>query len=237
MATSGTSNYSTTRDSLIKAALRACGAIAQGETPTADQYTEASEALNFIAKAFMADGMPLWAMKQYSVPLTSTSTYNIGDGQTINTPKPMRIVQAYLHNTSTDIDIPMRVITRDEYNRLGNKTTTGQPIQIFYEPLRTYGVLHTFPVPDSYSQTYTEIVIVYQRPFEDFDSSTDEPDFPQEWFEPLKWALADTLAPEYGLTLVDRQDIARRAQTTHQQALSFGTEEGSFYFQADMRQW
>jgi len=237
MATSGSTNYATNRDNLIKAALRAVGAIAQGESPTSDQTSEAAEALNFIIKNLQADGMPLWAIKQYSVTLTATNDFNIGEGQTVNTPKPLKVIQAILVNSSTNVRIPMRIITRDEYNRLGNITITGQPIQIWYEPLNTYGVLHVFPKPDSASISNTTILLVYQRPFEDFDGATDEPDFPSEWFEPLKWLLADSLAPEYGVDINERQDILRRAVQAKQQALSFGTEEGSFSFQADIRNW
>ncbi len=238
MATSGSTNYATDRNTLIKGALRICGAIAQGETPTSDQYTEAAEALNYLTKAYMAEGMPLWAIKQYTVTLTNAAaTYNIGEGQTVNTPKPMKIIQAFLHNTSTSLDIPLTIVTRDQYNLLGNKTQAGQPVQIFYEPLRTYGVLHVYPVPDTTVASDRNIVIVYQRPFEDFDTSTDEPDFPQEWFDALKFGLADRLAPEYGVPIEDRNDIKSRARQLKDEALSFGTEEGSMYFQVERRGW
>ena len=40
MATSGTTNFSVSRDDLIKGALRKIGVVPQGETPTADQITE-----------------------------------------------------------------------------------------------------------------------------------------------------------------------------------------------------
>ena len=127
MSTSASYNFSTTRDSLIQGALRIIGAIAQGETPSATQYSEAAEALNMVVKAFMADGMPLWAMTEYTLSLVSgTNTY------TISTPKLMKDVQAFNRNSNSNVDIPMRVITRDEYNRLGNKTTQGNPIQVYH---------------------------------------------------------------------------------------------------------
>lgn len=238
MATSGSTDYSVNGTTIINGALRIIGAIAQGETPTATQTSEALEALNMMVKAYQVDGMPLWAIKQYSVTLSaSTSTYNIGEGQTVNTPKPLKVIQAFLHNTSTSIDIPMRIITRQEYNVLGNKTSTGQPVQIFYEPLNTYGVLHVFPVPDSTVAAANTVTLIYQRPFEDMDSVSNTFDLPQEWYDALKHGLADRLAPEYGLSLQERQDIKARARELKLEALSFGTEEGSLYFQADQRQW
>jgi len=237
MATSGSSNFSISRDQLIAGSLRMAGAIAQGETPSATLVTEASEALNMLVKAMQADGMPLWAIKQYAVPLTATSSYTIGAGATVDTPKPLKVIQAFLNNTATNIDIPMRVITRDEYNRLGNKTSTGQPIQVFYEPLNTTGVLHVFPVPDTYSIANCHVVLVYQRPFADFDVAGDEPDFPQEYYHALKMMLADAIAPEHGLSIQERQDLSRRAQQARAEALSFGTEEGSMFMMADVRNY
>jgi len=129
MSTSGSTDFSVNRDDIIKRALRLIGALAQGETPTSDQTAEAAVALNSLVKAWQADGMPLWALKKYSVPLTAdTVSYRIGVGQTINTPKPLRIVQAYNHDTVSEVDIPMRIITKQEYNILGNKTSSGNPM-------------------------------------------------------------------------------------------------------------
>lgn len=237
MATSGSTDFTINLSQIIGGALRIAGAIAQGESPTSNQSVEAAEALNIFVKELQADGMPLWAIKQYSMPLTATSDYTIGVGSTVNTAKPLKVVQAFLHNTVTNIDIPMRVLTREEYNRLGNKTSTGQPIQLFYEPLLTTGVVHLFPVPDLYSISNCTVTLVYQRPFEDFDASTDTPDFPQEWYNAIKFGLADLLAPEYGLPLQERQDLSRRAKSLRDTALGFGTEEGSLYFMADRRAW
>lgn len=236
MTTSGVATFNVTRDQLITGALRMIGAIAQGETPTATQVTEAAEALNMMVKAYEADGMPLWGITEASITLTSnTNHYNIGTGKTINIPKPLKVIQAWNRDLNSSVDIPMRILTRQEYNILGNKTTTGNPIQIFYEPLLDYGVLHVFPTPDATSATNNKIYLVYQRPFEDFINSTDTPDFPQEWLEALKYGLAARLAPEYGVPLEQRQFLNREAGDLKVVALGFGTEEGSLYFQVERR--
>lgn len=237
MATSNSTNFATSRDSLISGALRIAGAIAQGETPSATLVSETAEALNMIVKAKQADGMPLWAMKKYSVTLTATGDYTIGVGATVNTPKPLKIIQAYLRFTSSSLDVPVRIITRQEYELLGNKSSTGYPVELFYEPLNTTGVMHLYPVPDATVASQCTLSIIYQRPFEDFDASTDEPDFPQEYYHALKLVLADVIAPEHGLSIQERQDLSRRAQQAWQEALGFGTEEGSMFFQADIRNY
>lgn len=235
---SGSTNFSITRDQLIEGALRLCGVLAQGESPSTDQVSEAAEALNMLVKAWEADGMPLWAIKTLGIPLTaSTASYRIGLTQTVDTPKPLKIIQAWNRDSTSDVDIPLRILTKQEYNQLGNKTTEGNPVQVYYDPQNTYGDLYVFPVPTATEATNNQIYIVYQRPFEDFDASTDEPDFPQEWYEALKYGLASRLAGEYQLSMQVRQFLKGEANEAKELALSFGTEEGSLYFQVDSRRW
>ena len=236
MATSGSTDFTTDRNTIIDRAYSIAGIVGEEETPTTEQYTRAAIALNMMLKAFQSYGMPLWAIKSYSVPLTlSTATYRIGDGQDIDTPKPLKIIQAYNHNTSTNVDIPIRIITRDEYNRLGNKTITGNPIQFYYDPQNSYGDLYVFPTADANAVSYNQIKIFYQRPFEDFDASTDEPDFPQEWYEAVTWGLAYRLAAEYQMPILHRQSLKKDADEFRALALSFGTEEGSLFVRPDYR--
>jgi len=231
MATSTSTNFATSRDELIKGALRIVGAIAQGETPTSTMTSEAAEALNMLAKAWMADGMPLWVTREYTQALTaSTASYT-------PTNKMMRVISAYNHNVDTNVDIPMRIVTRDEYNRLGNKTTSGNPIQLLHIPNRTDSTIKVFPVPTSVEAADNTIIIVYQKPYDDFDTSTDEPEFPQEWFDALKFGLAHRLAAEYGMDINDRRQLLQEAAILKNEALSFGTEEGSVFLQADKRTW
>lgn len=238
MATSGSTNFATNRDSLIAGALRICGAISQGETPSAILVSEAAEALNMLVKALQADGMPLWAIKEYGITLTdATASYRIGVSQTVNTPKPLKIIQAFLRNTSSNIDIPMTELTKYDYNTLGNKTTPGTPVQFMYDPQSSYGDLKVFPVPNATIAAAYTVRIVYQRPYEDFDTASDEPDFPQEWYDALKFLLADRLAPEHGLSIQERNDLRSRAKEMKLEALGFGTEEGSLYFMADRRDY
>ena len=232
MTTSNSYNFSINRDELVEGALRLCGVIAQGETPSATQVTEASRMLNLMVKAWEADGMPLWALTTYTIPLVANQT-----SYTLDSPKPLKPIQAWNRQTSSQVDIPMRMISREEYNILGNKSTTGNPIQLFFNPNLDRTEIKLFPTPDSISASQNVIYIVAQVPYQDFDSATDTPDFPQEWYEAIKYGLAVRLAGEYNIDIETRKTLVAEAAAIKQEALSFGTEENSLYFQRDWRSW
>jgi len=232
MATSGSSNFATTRDEIIKFALLNVNAIGIGETPSSDQYTNAAFILNGITKHWQNDGMPLWAIKQTSFALTATATYNVGAGATVNVNRPLKIYSAFTRLTSDSTDMPVEVITRQEYEQLSNKSTTGIPIRLFYDErgaANANGVITIWPVPDTTSISDRTMYINYQRPFDDFDATADEPDFPQSWYLALVWMLSWALAPQHGVPLEERKVWLQEAEKLHREALLFSTEEGSLY--------
>jgi len=238
MSTSGSTDYSTTRLDIINRALSLLGVVPQGGTPTTYDLSDANLALNGLVKSWMADGLQLWAITSYNIPLTNgVNKYRIGLNQTINISKPLKIQQAYNRNTTSFVDIPMRILTRQEYNMLGNKSVSGNPIQIYYDPQRVYGDLYVFPTPTTVEASNNIVVIHYQRPFEDFDADIDEPDFPQEWFDAICYGLACRLAPSYGIPLADRKQLWNEMTIIKQDAMNFGLEEGSMFFQHDFRNW
>lgn len=231
MTISSSYDFSVTRDDIIASALRIIGAIAPGETPTTAMYTSGSQALNMIVKAWQADGMPVWVMSQYTLTLVdATNSYSI-------TPKLLKVISAFNRNTSTNIDIPMRVVSQDEYNRLGNKSTAGNPIQIWAQPLLDTTTVKVYPTPTAVEAAANTILITYQKQFSDMDSSSDTLEFPQEWFDAIKFALANRLSFEYGMDIQDRKQLLEQAMILKQEALSFGTEEGSVFFGVDVRRW
>lgn len=236
-------NLTTDRNGIITRALRIIGAIGQGETPSSTAITEAAEALNDMVKEWAVDGMAVWALRTYG-PMTlvsGTNTYTVGVGATglaDTKGAPLKVYQAWLRDTANtpNTDTPMNLITREAYNLMGAKTTSGQPTLIWYNPPgelpaagENSGTVTLYPTPDSNSATYHKLYFTGIRAFSDFDSSTDVPDFPQYWFNAVKWGLADQLAYEYGVGLAERAMINKKAMWHKEQALSFGSEEGSFF--------
>jgi hypothetical protein len=74
----------------------------------------------------------------------------------------------------------------------------------------------------------TTVRFTGQRPFQDFDSSTDVPDFPQYFYNALAWGLADQLCYQYGVGLSERAMINKKMAYHLTQAMLANPEEGSF---------
>ena len=308
MTTSGTVVFSVDRDDIIEYALKHIGALGDGETPSATQYTEGAMLLNMLVKAKMSDGMPLWALKTgYILPTTGTSsialgptgghatlsyttttasaaassgattisvasatgfadTYNIGielsddtlqwttisgapSGTTITLAaaltgnvlagaqiyvyqtklqRPLRIVDAYLHNVLGNTEHRINIVSYADYFALGSHGDASIPNQLYYDPQLVNGVSYVYP--RFLSGDYC-IQIRFHRPFEDFNASTDTPDFPQEFYLPLMMSLASLLAPKNGVPLDERRTLKAEADSLWQEILGNGTEEGSIYLQ------
>src|SRR5689334_7321747 len=80
MATSGSADFSTTRDRIIKRALQIMGVLEAGEDPSAEDTQSCALALNTMVKEWMADGFKLWKIKQVIVFLSEdTEVYSLGD--------------------------------------------------------------------------------------------------------------------------------------------------------------
>lgn len=231
MSTSGTTTWKLNRNELITAALRKLAVLSGGSSPETYQITDGTQALNAMIKGFQTDGMPVWSIKSYTFPVSlSDPDYLIGPGQQFDTAMPLKVLQAWRNSPNNFSNVPMNIYTNYNYDLLPLTLSSGTPVNLYYQPMKEHGVINLWPKPNDTSITIT---IRYQAPFEDMTSATDDLDFPSYWTEAVIYGLAARLAPEYGIPLQDRQLLQKEAMEYHANALSFGTEEGSFYFQPD----
>lgn len=306
MATSGSVDFSVSRDNLIADALGMVGAVGPADTPSAGLVTHAARQLNIVAKGWMSHGCSLWARKTgYILPHSGTNAidlgpsgdnatlsytqttlsaaaasgastitvasatgisngYYIGIEQTDGTihwttvngapsgttvtltaaltaaadsgdyvyvyqtklVRPIRILDAFVHNQTSGNDTPISVVSKLDYDQLGNKTSEGLPNQIAYDPQLVDGTAYVYP---RFSDGRNLITITFQRPFEDFDAAGDTPDFPQEWYGALLYGLACILAPTYGLPVADRRELRGERDQWFEIAKGNEPEEGSMY--------
>jgi hypothetical protein len=323
MAVSGTTTFTVTRDQIIESALRSLAVLEEGAQPSATTIENSSFSLNLILKKWQSEGIKLWTVVEYTVPLVNSQTsYTIGPSATydLNADKPLRVIQAFLRNMTsptngvaeisllsggsgyvsqpsnavavsggtgtgatfnltfsggvatkaaleanggnysvgdvltvlggtyttpvtitvnslynTFIDLPMNLISQQEYNILGSKASQGTTNSVFYKAWRDYGEVSVFLTPNANTSEYYELHLTVQRPIMDITKPNENFDFPSEWFLALKWALVAELASDYEKTLNDKQYYEQKALSLKNELMDWDIEWTSTYFQPDVR--
>jgi hypothetical protein len=311
MATSGSVNFSMTRDDIIRGALKKLGAFDASDSIPADEVEDAAFALNAITKELMAEGeIGLWvrqiitlfiqkgqesytigsgatdhATTSYnettlsaaasdgatSITVTSatgfTVGYNIGvivddgsvhwttissvSGTTIGLTAALDDDAAsgnnvYVYQTrasffqrpiecdtlnDSGIDTPCDIVAYKDYDEIPQKDYEGMPTMVSWQPNLGVGTLFVWPTGGS--DGVNKITLTVDRTIEDFDVTSDNPDFPIQWGNVLIWLLAADLAPDYGLSIQDRQFLRAEAERKKEKALQYGQDTGPVSFGID----
>ncbi len=224
MTTSANTTYESNRDNIIKAALRKCGALAEGETPSTESITNCNQALNNIVTRFSTLGMPLWKRIELPVNLVlNQKDYNINN--------VLKVMQVILKDTGGS-QYELINKSRYDYNKLPYNTT-GNPVHYTFTPSLENGTLTIWPAPDAGAVASKSLVVEYQKEFDGFFASTDTPDFPVYWTDAIIYELAVNIAPEFGVPLQDRAMLKAEAKTYLDQAQGYGDENSSLFIQPD----
>ena len=137
--------------------------------------------------------------------------------------RPIEIADVRLHNNS-DYERPLRIVSRQEYMALPNKTDTGAANLVYYDPTLTNGTLYVWPACNDVKEY---IKFTAKIPLEDFDATTNDPDFPQEWLLALAWNLAILVAPKFGVELPTKFEL--KALGFKQAVSVFDREDASIF--------
>lgn len=238
MATSGTTAFTLTRDNVIQYALRKTGVLPLGVTPDATTISNTAQALDMLIKSWITKGIKLWTIQELTIPLVaSQTTYNVGPTGASPTPdlvadKPMKLMQAWLRNVSVtpNNDIPLQVISQEQYNRFGSKFSTGTSNAVYMQVGRDVSTIHTYLTPSTTAASLYQLHILTQRPLQDAGVDTNNLDFPTEWLYALGWNLAAEIATDYGVEIERLSYIEQKAAKFLQEVEDFDTEYNSVYF-------
>lgn len=232
MAVSGSTNFNLVTNEIIDEAFDIAGIGSEGEAISADQYSRARRSLNLIIKTWGAEEH-LWTKTESSVTLVaSQANYALA---TLFSEKPMRVLSVRRRITSGAIDTPMLEWSRQEYYDQPNKTIDSVPNSFYYDPQPTAGTLYVWPRPSAATAAAYTLEVTWLRKMDDFDTSSDDADLPQEWLQALSYALASELALKYGVAPDIRAEIAARASLLKDKMSGWDNEPASIYLQPDMR--
>jgi hypothetical protein len=235
-----TSTYSVTRDQIITSSLRKLGVLELGDTPDAATLANATLVLNLMVKQWQTDGIKLWTTTEYTLPFVANqNSYTVGPDITndLVADRPMKLIQAWLRNSTVSpaIDTPLQILSKQQYDILGSKFSTGVSNSVYMFPSTIYSTLKFYLTPIAAQVAMYTVRFVARRPLYDILNPTDNPDFPNEWMQSLVWGLADQLALEYSVPLNHRTEIANKAMTYKDQMEGWDVEAESTFFVPDMR--
>jgi hypothetical protein len=179
---------------LVKSSLRLIGAIATGETPSADELSDGIFSLNDMLEHWSNEGILVNTIQRETFPfVVGQSRYSIGDLGDFNTVRPMRIEKAMVKRNGTEL--PIEVITESEFYALRSKNTESTlPRYILRENKFPLDFLNFYPVPSEPN----ELVLYSQKPFARYTLGSDVINLPPGYTRAIRYNLAVELAQEYG---------------------------------------
>jgi hypothetical protein len=176
-------------------------------------------------------GAPAGGTATIAVALTAAAASgNTVYGYTTKLNRPNRILHC-MRRDEDGIETEAQILERPDYFRLPNKDSDGPVTNIYYDPQRDNGYLYVWPTSDNSTDT---LRFTGERLIEDFDTLTNNADFPVEWLEPLAFNLAYRLSYRHSFPLQERVQLRMDALGMKEKLLGFDREYGSVFFQPNM---
>lgn len=136
--------------------------------------------------------------------------------------KPLNISSVRRRVVSSSTDTQIDIVPYEMYQNLPSKTAAGTVTQCTYNRGIASGTLYVW---NPHNNVDSVLKLTYSKPIEDFDSTSDTADLPQEWLDFLVLKLAVKLAPMYGKAgTAFYRDIKMQADEAEDAALSFDNE-------------
>ena len=115
--------------------------------------------------------------------------------------RPKDILSVRAENEGGSVTV-LSKMARDDYFKLNNRSASGIPRSWYFDRQRDNGTLYTYPVSTT---GMDRLRITFTREIQDFDASTDTPDFAPEWAQALVWNLGVEISPFF-----DREEKATK---------------------------
>jgi len=159
---------------------------------------------------------------------SSASQQNFVFAYTTNIVRPLRVPAGRRILYQGLIETPLtKMMSRQEYMDLPNKYNPGLVTQAFYNPGRDQGQMFVWNTP---VDATNGVRFTWYRPIQDFLTTDDAPDLPQEWVNCLDWNLALELCPRYSVPPERFDRISAMAQQKMTLMEGWDREFQSVYF-------
>ena len=190
---------------LIKDAMQDLGVLGAGRTPNANDLTDCLRKLNSMLDSWSTSSILVPFTTQISHTLDGSQSYTVGSGADINTTRPAYINSAFVNDGNDDYSVFV-LRDRSAYDRITDKSLTGRPEVLYYEPSLPSGTLYVYYVGNA---SYTLYLNVRGQLTQFPDTSTDV-DIAPGYNKAIYTNLAIEIAPMYEVTVSN--ELAKKAQ-------------------------
>lgn len=147
-------------------------------------------------------------------------------------PRPIRILQVRRQTTGEDNEVDTIKWSRQEYFAQTNKLSQGQINNWYYTPELADGRIYVWQTASDVNQVAK---FTYTRPINVNSDNSEQPDFPSEWFDILRFNLAARIGHEYTVDPSRLQSLKVDAKQFLDDALGYDREPDSLNIQPDFR--
>lgn len=183
-----------TVQTVINRSFRLLGVVAQGETPSASDTSDALVALNAMLDGWRNEKLMVDSFTNITVPLVNAqASYTIGaTGADVTATSPVRIESAYVRKSGVDYDVEQ--IDDTTYQGIAEKTSQSDIPEFFlFNHTNANSTLYVYPVPNEVNNLYLRV----WTPFAAFASASDTFSMRPGMEETVAFNLAVVLQPEY----------------------------------------
>lgn len=221
MATSSDTTFDGSALQIVSDALAMVGAIGPGKSATGPKFDHGLRLLNDVVKAIDADGSFLWRQARRTFTTTDGTAAYTTAADVLSVGKVLN----YKRSASSS-RTPIRVISREDFMQIADRTTEGVPSFAFVEQTLPTTVTVTFwQIPDA---TGDSIEYEAMLRAQDYDTGAQTGDFPARWVLGLKYGLGSELALAYGGQVVLSSSLRRMFLDEKERQLNASGEKGSF---------
>lgn len=144
--------------------------------------------------------------------------------------KPIRLENVMYASSITSSEIPVTIWSRQEYMDQTDKDARGTVVNWYYQPRQSDGLLYVWQVANSVKNVLRFDVY---KPLDSYGATGDTITLSEEFFRPLRWAVAAELGPEYGVK-TDRQTVLEQKAAVYlEDALDNDVGTASVLFSPD----
>lgn len=197
----------TARDLIVRA-FRFVHITGAGEEPSSDEINDGLEVLNEIIEQTAIDKLLAFFQTEIVFPtVPGKLSYTIGPSSTtpdIVAIRPVEILSGFTRRGN--VDLPLYVGAKQDYDsiQVKNIAISGWQQVVYYEAAYPQGTLFFYQVP---ADNGNEIHLTVSSQLNQFLTFNDEVIVPPGYSQWLRYTLAKSLAPEFGMTFTQDMQL------------------------------